>query len=182
MWNPDFSDLKWDLLMSADMQDKLFYSWKASTWHDLQPFNNALEYEHTTPIYLFPPKSSLSIWTHVKLVSAGGPMRRTYVYCTKKQDRLSSCVQGTEMIWPELKSKISVGQHVRHAAMQLVEATCRPDVTQQSPSTPKGPQPLALWTFPLARIHPHCLDKLTIGCPCNVCACVCVLLNVGFLL
>lgn len=92
----------------------------------------------------------------------------------QKQTHISLCVQETEMIRADLKSKISVGQHVWHAAMQLAEATCRPDVTQHSPSTPKGPQPLALWTFPLARIHPHCLDKLTIGCPCIVCVCVCV--------
>lgn len=39
---------------------------------------------------------------------------------------------------------------------------------------PKGPQPLALWTFPLARIHPHCLDKLTIVRPSIVCVNVCV--------
>lgn len=32
------------------------------------------------------------------------------------------------------------------------------------------PQPLALWTFPLAGIHPHCLDKLTIGRP-RMCVC-----------
>ncbi len=39
--------------------------------------------------------------------------------------------------------------------------------------SPDVPQPLALWTFPLAGIHPHCLDKLTIGRPCmRVCACV----------
>lgn len=66
---------------------------------------------------------------------------------------------------------MSIGERVWHAAMQLVEATCRPDVTQQAPSSLKALNPpLALWTFPLARIHPHCLDNsLTIEPSSIVC-------------
>lgn len=45
---------------------------------------------------------------------------------------------------------------------------------------PEVPQPLALWTFPLAGIHPHCLDKLN-NRPSLHCVYVCALLC-GFLL
>lgn len=85
---------------------------------------------HHTHTNLFPPLSNLFIWI---LCKVGGCLRTSEVeiastaHVSLPEQQLERFVQ---------KSKISDSEHVWPAAMQLVKATCRPDVTHLVPSTP----------------------------------------------
>lgn len=75
---------------------------------------------------------------------------------------------------PDPKSKISVGEHVWHTAMQLVEATCGPDVTQQAPSTLKSlSYSIGSVDFPVGWDTSSLLGQ-TYNRTSLHCACVCV--------
>lgn len=111
----------------------------------------------------------------VRRVAVSEPLRGT----PQKQAHVSSTEQQPKEPGP--RSKTSVGEHVWHAAMQLVGATCGPDVTHLAPSTLRS---LSHWLSGLSRWPGYILaawTNLTIGHPCIVCVCVRALLC-GFLL
>lgn len=117
--------------------------------------------------YISSPLKATHLYGHrVRRVAVSESLRGT----PQKQAHVSSTEQQPKQ--PGLQSKTSVGEHVWHAAMQLVEATCGPDVTHLAPSTLRS---LSHWLSGLSRWPGYILTawtNLTIGHPCIVCMCV----------